>query len=382
MHAAAGGPPVVVERLAKQAQAAGCNASVLTTSQFCQDDGRALEAALRQRLNATVLPHRPVLLGLGARAKQAVNEGVRNAGIVHIHTLWHPLNTAARRACARHGRPYVLAPHGMLDPYSLGVKALRKRVYLALIEGRNLRGASRLIFTTPLEEQLARASLPWLGEGAVIPLGADGPPPDIARETLACSFAEAFPQAKGRRCLIFFGRLHPKKGIERIFAVLPEIVQAYPDILLVVAGMGEAGYVAGLKETVESGGLANNVLFAGHLEGRAKWGALAAAEAFLLPSHQENFALAAAEAMHMGLPVILSDKVNIWPFVTGARAGIVLSGEAVERELKTAMLIVLDRPEEAREMGMRGREFARGNFDWRQAAQATCELYGRVLNGG
>jgi glycosyltransferase involved in cell wall biosynthesis len=267
----------------------------------------------------------------------------------------------------------------MLDPYSLGVKAMRKRLYLALREGRNLREASRLIFTTPLEEQLARASLPWLGGGDVIPLGADAPPGGVSRGELAATFFDRFPAARGRRNLTFLGRLHPKKGLERIFAALPRITAAFPDVLLIIAGSGDPAYVSSLQETARQQGAASHVLFTGLLQGLEKWGALAAAEAFLLPSHQENFAIAAAEAMHAGLPLILSDKVNIWPFVTKAKAGIVLNEPDIERELEDAAIAVLKAPEDSRAMGARGESFARENFTWTSSARLTHELYERLL---
>lgn len=380
MHPAAGGPPVVVERLVEQAPANSWSSSVLTTSQFCEDDGHALEIALRERLEVTVLPQeRPRLLGLDARAEDRLDDCVRRADIVHIHTLWHPLNTAARRACTRHGRRYVLAPHGMLDPYSLGVKAMRKRLYLELREARNLEGASRLIFTTPLEEQLARANLPWLGDSNVIPLGADRPP-SVSRGDLVNVFNARFPCTAGRRCLVFLGRLHPKKGVEHILAILPEIIIAMPDVLLIIAGTGEANYLAYLHQMVQRLGLTSHVLFAGFLQGDAKWGSLAVAEAFLLPSYQENFAVAVAEAMHMGIPVIVSAKVNIWPFVAGADAGIVLRGQLILPELKEAIAGLLANPDKARDMGARGQQFARQNFDWWRVAELMFALYDHLIS--
>jgi glycosyltransferase involved in cell wall biosynthesis len=269
----------------------------------------------------------------------------------------------------------------MLDPYSLGVKSLRKRIYLELREKRNLGDASCLIFTTPLEEELARKSLPWLGAGKVIPLGADTPPSE-ARQRLADEFLSRFAMAQNRRRLIFLGRLHPKKGLERIFDALPSVTKACPSVLLIVAGSGEASYVQSLSALVARRGLGEHVLFTGMLHGRFKWGAFAASEMFLLPSHQENFAIAAAEAMHMGLPVILSDKVNLWPFVNDARGGIVLEDGVIARDLGPAIKELIAEAAKALEMGERGRRFAEKNFVWTNTARLTTELYLETLNMG
>jgi glycosyltransferase involved in cell wall biosynthesis len=304
---------------------------------------------------------------------------VRDADIVHLHTLWHPLNTIARRACAQYRRKYVLSPHGMLDPYSLGVKSLRKRLYLNLREKTNLRHASRIIFTTPLEEELAKKSLPWLGEGAIIPLGADMPPP-ARQEEMAMKFLACFPAAKDKRRFIFLGRLHPKKGLERILEVLPDVVEACPSVLLIIVGSGEPPYVQELGAKTEKLGLREHVLFTGMLQGELKWGALAASELFLLPSHQENFAIAAAEAMHSGLPIILSDKVNLWPFVQEAGAGIVLENKTLGKSLAQTILQLLADAGVSRAMGRRGQLFARENFAWTNTARLTFQLYEKVLS--
>lgn len=380
MHPSAGGPPVVVERLAEQAPSGGWNASVITTFRFCQDDGSELEKSLRQRMDITVLRRKwGSLFQLQRETVEAVRQAVRRANLVHLHTLWHPLNTIARKACEHFGRKYVLSPHGMLDPYSLGVKPVRKRLYMALREGCNLKNADRLVFTTPLEEQLACTSLKWLGKGEVIPLGADQPPP-VARSELTAQFEARFPETTDRRRLIFLGRIHEKKGLERIFEALPEIAARIPKILLTVVGSGEPRYVARLKTMARRKGLEPHVFFAGALHGEAKWSALAAAEAFLLPSHQENFAIAVAEAMHMGLPVVLSDKVNLWPFVSDALAGVIVPDDHIPTKLGDAIINLLDKPDELAAMGARAKECAQKQFIWSNTYKLTIDMYDRALS--
>jgi glycosyltransferase involved in cell wall biosynthesis len=379
MHPSAGGPPVVVARFTAGAIARGWQASVITTSKFCPDDGTTLQENLQNEFPIHVLAaDRPGLLGLASAAPAVIDAGVAGADIVHLHTLWHPLAGMVRRACSRHGRPFVVMPHGMLDPWSLGVKALRKRAYLALVESRILRKAARIVFTTDEEERLARHSVPWLGAGVVVPLGADAPP--APRDALAAAFAGQFPVATGRRCLLFLGRIHPKKGLDRIINVLPQLIARYPDLLLIVAGEGEANYVAGLKKDVERGGCEPHVLFTGLLQGEIKWGALASAEALLLPSRQENFALVVAEAMHAGVPVILSNKVNTWPYVQQAGGGIVIQEADIQEELKAALHQVLDDPESARQMGEAGRAFASVHLTWEGSVERMIECYNEVTD--
>lgn len=379
MHPSAGGPPVVVEQLCLGQARLGWGARCITTAQLCDDDGRELQRALRTHIDVTVLPvDRPRLLGSSSRAEAAIGAGVRDADIVHLHTLWHPLNGIARQAAKAHGKPYVLMPHGMLDPYSLGVRAFRKRAYLALVENHTLRHATRVLFTTELEETLTRRMLPWLGPATILPLGAQTPPAGTMIDALQ-QFLNAYPQTRGRRCLLFLARLHPKKGLERILDILPEVIRAVPGAMLVAAGAGEAEYVAKLKARTAELRLTDDVLFTGQVQGALKWGAFASAEAFLLPSHQENFAIAVAEAMHLSIPVIISDKVNIWPTIEAAKAGFVVPEAGMAAGLLAAMLDVLSRPEAARQMGRNGRAAAQAHFTWAAAARASIACYEAVL---
>jgi glycosyltransferase involved in cell wall biosynthesis len=380
MHPSAGGPPIVVERLCLLAPSEGWDASVITTSLYCNDDGIELETLLRQRIDVKVLPiSKPRMLKRARRAKEVIDKAVRVADIVHLHTLWHPLNAIARKACARHGREYVLMPHGMLDPYSLRQKRWRKKVYLAAGERRNLQGAGRLIFTTVHEQQAARDSLKWLGAGEIIPLGADSPP-DVPRQTAREEFINLFPQVANRRCLIFLGRIHPKKGLDRLLAILPEIRQRHPSILLIIAGDGEQSDVRRLKNLVRSKNIESHVLFTGLVEREVKWSALACAEVFILPSRQENFAISVAEAMHSGVPVVITNKVNSWPFVEKAQAGFVIDEENAELGMSKRLDELLSDPDKAQIMGSRGRNFAKEHFSWQRVTKDMISLYDQLIS--
>jgi len=379
MHPAAGGPPVVVEKLASLMPLKGWEASVITTSLYCNDDGQTLLESIGQKIDLKVLPERwPRFMKRFRRAAEEIDEALKHADLVHLHTLWNPLNTIARKACQRHGLKYVLMPHGMLDPYSLRQKRWRKKIYLAAVERRNIQEASRLIFTTNQEQESARKCLPWLGSGEVIALGADCPPA-LSREACIETFARQFPQALDRRCLLFLGRIHQKKGLERLLTILPQVTQKHPDILLVIAGTGEPRYVESIKSLVNTLGLERQVLFTGMLTGYAKYGALALADAFLLPSKQENFAIAMAEAMQMAVPIIISNKVDSWPLVREANAGFVVEEKQIETGFAERIDEMLSHPQEARRLGKCGQDFAREHLTWKRVAEAMVRLYQRVL---
>src|SRR5262249_55103451 len=304
---------------------------------------------------------------------------IRVADIVHLHTVWHPINVAVRQLCRRFAKPYVLMPHGMLDPYSLGAKRWRKALYFGVVERKNILSAQRMIYTTMEEAQLATNGLPFLPEGVVVPLG--GGAPDADPTELAAVFLEAFPRARGRRQLLFLGRLHFKKGLDRIVKILPSVVRRFPDVMLTIAGEGDGRFERALRSSIGEQNLEGHVMMTGRLEGAVKWGAYASAGLFLLPSRQENFAITVAEAMQMGVPVIISNKVNTWPFVEAAGAGVVLDEAQIDSGLENAVLSLLGDEETLRLQGERGREYAGRNLTWSAAGRKMIDCYSEVLGG-
>jgi glycosyltransferase involved in cell wall biosynthesis len=377
MHPSAGGPPVAVEQLVRETNARGHTAEIVTSTRFFQGDEAELLNSLEALAATTLVPDSLPGMTLPIR-KDVLKEPIRRADVVHVHTLWSPLNSAVRRDCRDLDRPYVLMPHGMLDPHSLSVRRWRKWLYLQLIEMRNIRAAARMIYTTSEEARLAASALRLPPPAAVVSLGGDAPVEDV--NYLSDAFYRVFPETRGRRQILSLGRLHPKKGIDRLLRVLPKVRDQYPDILLTLVGDGDSDFESKLRATINDLKLGEAVLFTGRLNGIQKWGAFATAEVFVLPSYQENFAIAVAEAMQMGLPVIITDKVNTWPSVKAANAGAVLGGEAIEPQLIDAISTLLMSEGLRREMGSRGREYAKAHFTWRRAAADLLRCYEEVVS--
>lgn len=378
MHASAGGPPVVVENFIAETNRSGHSSEIVSTFALCNGDDGILRERLERLAPSTFLTGLetvPVVSRTGADKLDAL---VRRADIVHVHTLWSPLNVAARYACRRHDKPYVLMPHGMLDPYSLSVKALKKSLYMKFFEGRNMACAERMIYTTPEEEKLAALAGLRLPRGEIVPLGAQAS--STSKDDLRLQFLKSFPQAEGKRRLLFLGRLHHKKGLDRILNALQRVRKTMPNVLLIAAGTGEATYEENLRQRVHSLALDDHVLFTGHVDGELKWASFAAAELFLLPSRQENFALTVAEAMQMGVPVVITDKVNTWPYVEDAGAGLVLSERDIDTLLPRAIETLLTDEVTRSKMSTQGARYARDRLTWHASAQKLLACYDQVLS--
>ena len=380
MHASAGGPPVVVENFVAEARRLGHGSEIISTFAFCNGDDSILRKHLEKSAPTTFLTGLETVPVVSRSGAEKINAQVRRADIVHVHTLWSPLNVAARYACRKHDKPYVLMPHGMLDPYSLSLKALKKSLYLKFFEGPNMAGAQRMIYTTSEEEKLAGLAGLRLPRGAIVPLGARAS--STSTNELRLQFMKRYPQAEGKRTLLFLGRVHHKKGLDRILNGLQRVRQTIPNVLLIVAGTGEPKYQEHLRQFVSSLALDDHVMFTGHLDGEQKWASFAASELFLLPSRQENFAITVAEAMQMGVPVVITDKVNTWPYVEEAGAGLVLAERDIDALLPRAIETLLTDDATRSKMAAQGSRYARDRLTWQASAQKLLACYDQVISGG
>lgn len=224
-----------------------------------------------------------------------------------------------------------LMPHGMLDPYFQSargrkLKAIRNWVYWKLIEGKLANQSDGLLFTCEEELQVARSSFkPYLPKSE-LNAGFGIPQPPGFHASMRTALDRQFPELRDQPFFLFLSRIHEKKGVELLLQVYLRLRERYLNLpRLVIAGPGlDTPYGENAKNFVMSRELlASSVTFTGMLSGDLKWGALYACEAFILPSHQENFGIAIVEALACGRPVIISDKVNIWREVADAGCGVV-----------------------------------------------------------
>jgi glycosyltransferase involved in cell wall biosynthesis len=158
------------------------------------------------------------------------------------------------------------------------------------------------------------------------------------------AFLRKFPHLRNQRLLLFLGRIHPKKGCDLLIDAFAAVAQRDPTLHLVMAGPDSVNLQPGLARRAAELGV-TRITWAGMLSGDLKWGAFRAAEAFVLPSHQENFGIAVAEALACRLPVLISDKVNIWREIKQDRAGFVAEDSASGTVGLLQQWLDLDAPE-------------------------------------
>ena len=256
---------------------------------------------------------------------------------VIVDGIWQFHAFATRQALKGTKTPYFVFTHGMLDPWfkhTYPLKHLKKWMFWPWSEYRVLRDARVVLFTCEEEKQLARESF-WLyrAKERLAPLGTTEPPRN--NTALAEGFFQAFSYLRNQPFFLFLGRIHPKKGCDLILSAFAEIAKEHPNQQLVMAGPGESGYLATLKAQASALGIEHRVHWIGMVKGNAKWGALYACDAFVLPSHQENFGIAVVEALACNKPVLISEKVNIWREIKQDGCGLV----ALDNPQGTATLL-------------------------------------------
>lgn len=304
-----------------------------------------------------------------------LRENTRNYDVVVVNGLWTYHSFGTWRALRDRDTPYVVFTHGMLDPWfkrQYPLKHLKKWLYWPWAEYRVLRDASLVLFTCEEERRLARESF-WLyrANEAIAGLGIAAPKGDPLEQQQ--EFLGRFPHLRGKRLALFLSRIHPKKGCDLLLEAFADRVGKDSDWHFVMAGPDQVGWKDELAQRVIALGIADRITWAGMLSGPIKWGAYRAAEVFVLPSHSENFGLVVAEALACGLPVLISDKVNIWREIAAAQAGIV-APDTVEgtKDLFTRWLLMS--ADQQRHMRGRAKACFEAHFDVGRTASGFVDL--------
>ena len=245
--------------------------------------------------------------------------------VVLINGIWQYHSYAAYSMCKKHHIPYFLLPHGMLDPWfkkTYPLKHFKKLIYWTFFERRVVNNAKGLIFTCDEEKFAARHSFPGYSPAEYVSvLGLKKNDYDVTEAKIF--FFQKFPNIRGKKIITFMGRIHEKKGCDLILEAIKKNKKKLAGYHMLFAGPNESEYGLSLKRRSAELGLEEMITWAGMLSGIQKWGAYYSSDVLFLPSHQENFGIVVAEALSCGVPVIISNKVNIWREIKSSQAGLI-----------------------------------------------------------
>ncbi len=365
-----GGPSQVALRLGQALQSRGVAISWWATATV--EEQRELahlgaHARLFRRTCPSSWHHSPAL-------SRALQEHIKELDLLHLHQVWdYPLYAAARSA-QQAGKPCLVTPHGIFSQ-SWRYASLKKRVYLRWIARPFMNRAACIHALTPAELegfQKVGIRVPYI----VVPNGidqnefADLPQPQEANDH--------WPMLRGRRMVLFLGRLSPEKGLNQLISAWKQVIREYPEAILMMAGPDQRGYRAAVQTLAERHDLTGNIIMPGMLAGQERLLALSRGDLYVQPSLSEGFSMAVLEALACGKPCLITPGCN---FGEVAEVG---AGEVVEPcadALATGLARLLSRSStERQEMGNRGRNLVLAKYTWDIIARKMLTVYRCILN--
>jgi glycosyltransferase involved in cell wall biosynthesis len=303
-----------------------------------------------------------------------LRENVSRFDLVEINGIFTFPALYASWSCRRAGVPYVVRPHGQLEPYDLQKHAAAKQVFGRLFVRPLLAGSSRVVLTTERE----RAALQTFGASvatAVAPLPVQQP------ESLGdgATFRKMRGIPSDALVVLFLGRYDEKKGLDLLIPSVSRVRNDVPQVWFLLVGEGEPTYERTIEAMIDDQGMRDRTTVTGFLSGPEKAAAYAAANLFALPSRNENFGIVVVEAMYAGLALLLSNQV--YTADLPAQTGAAVVCEPTKASCEAALRELLTNAPELAALGTRARATAQEHFSPETASRHLIEIYDAILEG-
>jgi glycosyltransferase involved in cell wall biosynthesis len=290
--------------------------------------------------------------------------------LVHFHGLWQPAHARLAKQCIAHRIPYVVSPHGMLEPWAWRHKWWKKWPYFHLVEKGHLRRARALLATAEPEARRLQKLIPRQ-RIETLPLGLTGsarPDYENARERLGWKPEE--------RVLLFLSRIHVKKGLDLLLQALAT-ASVPKRVRLVIVGEGDRDYVRSLQRFArENAATLPPIEWIGAVWGEARWPYFQGADLFCLPTHSENFGLAVLEACQVGTPALTTTET---PWAEELSTGRGFIGRPQVESIRQAIIDFLQQPAWDIEKRTDLSHWAHARYDWQHLAPRYLAFYKSVL---
>ena len=293
--------------------------------------------------------------------------------LVHTHAIFSYPVLPAHWACQLQKIPYLMTPHGMLEPWALAYKSWKKSLYFNLVEKSCLEQARAIQMLASTEEksiQRFELKTPLI----IVPNGIHQkdfqilPDPEI--------FYQQFPETRHKKLILFLGRIDPKKGLDLLAIAFEKVHTQFPQTHLIIAGPDNINFSQTVKQYFIKINCLNSVTFTGMLTGTLKYAALAASDLYVAPSYSEGFSVSVLEGMASGMPCIITTGCN---FPEAAIENVALVVNIDAQAITEALLTCLENLWEAKEMGDRARQFVFQNYTWNNIAYKMEQIYSKIL---
>jgi len=388
---AAGGLYESVRRLVQELQLTGLEVSVLGTfDDFTQDDISAWDPITVRAF----IPVGPKQFGYSPGYQEFLK--LYRPEILHTHGIWIYSSIATHRYSQIHRVPYMISPHGMLDPWAVRNSYWKKWIARHLYEDAHLRDATCLRALCDSEAQAFR-TYGLKNPTVLIPNGIDLPEEDQSSDEGRGTRVKG--NHGGRKKLLFLGRIHPKKGLPNALNAFKNAIDSLPSTLdsswqFVIAGWDQGGHEGELMQLCKAVGMSverrassvegrqsdAEVLFWGPAFKEEKDSLLRSADAFILPSFSEGLPMSVLEAWAYGLPVVMTPECNLPEGFTADAAIQVGTGtESIADGLNALFSMSVS---DLEVMGNKGRNLVKDRFTWKAVAAQMREVYDWMLGGG
>lgn len=300
-------------------------------------------------------------------------QNVTNYDLVHTNAVFSYPVLPAHWACQKHKVPYIMTPHGMLEPWALAYKSGKKRFYFTLLEKPAFQRASAIQMLASTEAKRIEP-LQLQTPLVVVPNGIHKqdfetlPNPEL--------FYQQFPETRNKTLILFLARIDPKKGLDLLATAFAKVHSQFPDTHLIIAGPDNIGFSETVENYFANAGCLDAVTFTGMLSGSLKYAALAAASLYVAPSYSEGFSVSVLEGMAAKLPCTITTGCN-FPEAAAANAALVVDIDA--EQIANALISCLENPQQAKEMGDRAREFIFEKYTWEKIACQMQEVYTSII---
>ncbi len=302
-----------------------------------------------------------------------LRKNVGGFDLVHLHSVMNVVSFLTMRLCRKNRVPFIVTPHGILDEYSFRQKHLKKWLFFNGFERRLLKRALAIHCATEYERnQLVRFFPP--SKLTAIPFGTNML--EVAGEAREKKTNDE-KKGKTTKTILYLGRANKKKGLEMLLEAASRLAKKRQDFKLFLCGDFESRYGRQLRQLSRKMAVEPLCSFPGFLNLQEKRSMFESADIFALPSQDENFGVAALEAMACGVPVVVSKQVGLSDEVRDSQAGLVIDPSV--DQLCFSLEYFLEHEAMCMEMGKRGREMVKGKYGWSKIIPRYIELYEKCL---
>jgi len=370
-----GGPIFSVHGLNKALVKKGIDVTVYTTNIGL--DGKI---AVNQEVNIDGIKvnyfevDRPYFYCYSLPLLKTIKREIKNYDLIHIHSVYLFPTLIAAHYARKFKVPYIITPRGLLAKDAIEFKSrIKKKAYIRFIENKNVKNAELLHFTTEGEKNKTLAAGLQFKDSVVIPNGVDLK--DIVQISHLESIRGKYPELKDKVFLLFLGRIDKKKGLDLLICSYEELIKKRSDIHLIIAGP-ESNYEKNIKLWIKEKKLEKHITFTGFVLDDEKAKLFLESDIFVLPSYYESFGISVIEAMYYGLPVVITDRVEIYDEVKKYNAGIIIKTNS--DELLNSLSILVENARLRKTLGEQGKALVREKYLWNNVVDEMIDTYKNI----